>query len=134
MLYEMTCGCKITADERLRIKGTYRCPCIKAGRQAFFVTNCEDCGAEVKAKNSNTTRCPACRKIRLAEQNKIAKHKQRHGDKSHIEQVLKETKASEDAWDCMHRSQCMTDIIVKKRKKKLPCLGCQRYEKFKNAI
>lgn len=53
MLYEMTCGCRITADERLRIKGTYRCPCEKAGRQAFYVFTCE-CDVEVKAKNSNT--------------------------------------------------------------------------------
>ena len=133
-IYVMTCGCKLKADERVRVKNrAYQCPNHTWGRFDYFIKKCPDCHDEFKTEHPSKIRCDECQKIKNRENNRRAKYKYYHG--IDIDRVEEKQEAAINTWDCIHRQDCIDEAEKSGvGGKPLPCLDCKKYQRFANAI
>lgn len=124
------CGCRLKRNDLMVVKSSgYRCRHHPKNTVEFVEINCCDCGNKIIAspKATSIIRCKSCKTTRRKELQKIADLKRRNPNyKKIFESQQKREKASQESWDCINRSHCLTDAI-ETNCKYLPCLNCSRY-------
>jgi len=122
------CGCIISKTELTEHKAHgYRCPNHAENGIDYVIKHCIDCNKamQLRPNQSTTIRCNECRQKIQKERNKSAYKKRRHRVKTDQDQAVK---AAVDAYDCIHRTVCMDEILLKDpNAETLPCYGCDRY-------
>ncbi len=128
MIYVMDCGCRKARDELVFTQYGLRCPDHRDARIDHKEVTCVDCGAiiELTPRAQPASRCKLCQKEHVLKQNRENRHNKK---KMTAAEKMRRRKASVDAWDCIHRDECLK---VETRDGKLPgylpCYQCERYK------
>jgi len=97
----------------------------------FIKKKCEDCSTIMLLlpRQGKRTRCEVCRKLHAKKVQKEVnqrKEKQRKvAAKKKLDLENKKRKDADDAWDCIHRNECLIEAPI--GAKYLPCHSCDRY-------
>lgn len=130
----MKCGCRLTREELIRTKkGSYGCPHHPQSGTKYIELDCIDCGKTMflSPKSLTAIRCENCRVERVKSRQTVADAKRRNPNyRKNIEKIKA---AAVDAWDCVNRSDCLTQNMNNLHAKVLPCYGCNRYQSSRAA-
>jgi len=122
------CGCRLEKDELTEHSSRgYRCPNHPDNGIDYVEKECIDCQdiMRLSPKKTTTLRCLKCKEKIQLERNKSS-YKKRHQRKIRNQDQL--VAAAVDAYDCIHRTACMNEVLLKDPNAvTLPCFGCDRY-------
>ena len=135
--YVMRCGCRISRGDLITAPSQtgYKCPHHPDQGIGHLERHCIDCGGKMilTPKQSTKERCDKCRsvhvrKIKNGLNKKYRKDCRRRGAKYEPD---KKQMASEAAWDCTHRLECLSTASTKSC---LPCAKCSRYVSLRDVV
>ena len=122
------CGCRLEKHELTEHNAHgYRCPNHPYNGIDYIEKKCIDCPSIMRLSPKQTTalRCLKCREKIQRKRNKSSYKKRQHRKIRNQDQLVA---AAVDAYDCIHRPDCMNEVLLKDPNAvTLPCYGCDRY-------